>query len=543
MKRIIAAVLMAAITVGLFACAGSDSGITLEGVGMGYGGELVVSVTTSEEGDITKVVVTSHNETPSIGTLAVDELPAKIVEANGTDVDTVSGATITSNAIIKAVNNAIGADDDSANDDLQEQVATDLYRGIGYSTLGGGLNNYADGEDVPYYYLNQVFANTLFDEDGTILAITIDQMEITTPNTSSLTAPHFYGWPGQSYNYDENHDGNLTEITVDEDLFLEQFLGMETKRERGDTYMMASGNWGDQMDVYQSEFVGLNIDQVKEWYDTYTSDVNARPLKISDSSSDEDVAKFDALSQDEQDYIVDVTSSASISLNDEHGNILEAIISSYENREGVADVNKVSAHGTGVTLVGRLGPGTSNDMSTYSYNEVFVYTLFDDDGRILDVKIDQFEVKTGNTDGLNAFIGWPGTSYGDREATFDTLAEQMADLVTKNEQGEGYMMASGSWEDQINVYENLFIGMTADEVVAWYETYCSDVNGRPLIKITEESNEADIAKFDALSTDEQDMIVDAISGASISLNDEHGDIVLAIVKSFENRVNVDVTVG
>ena len=46
-------------------------------------------------------------ETPTIGGQAIQELPAKIVDAGSADVDGVAGATITSTAIKTAVQEAI----------------------------------------------------------------------------------------------------------------------------------------------------------------------------------------------------------------------------------------------------------------------------------------------------------------------------------------------------------------------------------------------------------------------------------------------------
>ena len=51
--------------------------------------------------------VVSQNETEGIGDKAIEALPAAIVAANSADVDTVASATITSNAIIEAVKDAL----------------------------------------------------------------------------------------------------------------------------------------------------------------------------------------------------------------------------------------------------------------------------------------------------------------------------------------------------------------------------------------------------------------------------------------------------
>lgn len=72
----------------------------------GLGGPMTVSVEIA--GDvITRVTVGEHHETPIYGTRALDQLPAAIVAANGLDVDTVSGATHTSIALLKAVDDCL----------------------------------------------------------------------------------------------------------------------------------------------------------------------------------------------------------------------------------------------------------------------------------------------------------------------------------------------------------------------------------------------------------------------------------------------------
>lgn len=60
-----------------------------------------------EGGVITAVNVLNHAETEGIADPALSDVPAAIVEANSTDVDVASGATLTSEAIINAVNNAL----------------------------------------------------------------------------------------------------------------------------------------------------------------------------------------------------------------------------------------------------------------------------------------------------------------------------------------------------------------------------------------------------------------------------------------------------
>lgn len=84
----------------------SGEGTTLTGTAKGFGGDVIVTVTM--DGDkIVKVEAQGPDETEGVGSTAIDQLPEKIVEVNSTDVDAVAGASITSNAIIDAVNNAL----------------------------------------------------------------------------------------------------------------------------------------------------------------------------------------------------------------------------------------------------------------------------------------------------------------------------------------------------------------------------------------------------------------------------------------------------
>ena len=62
---------------------------------------------TVDDTSIVSVTVTEHAETAGISDPAIERVPASIVEAQSVEVDTVSGATNTSNAIIAAVTAAL----------------------------------------------------------------------------------------------------------------------------------------------------------------------------------------------------------------------------------------------------------------------------------------------------------------------------------------------------------------------------------------------------------------------------------------------------
>ena len=79
---------------------------TYTGSAAGKNGDVKVEVTLSSD-KITDVKVTEHQETEGISDPAIEQVPAAIVEAQSLKVDTVSGATITSQAIIDAASAAL----------------------------------------------------------------------------------------------------------------------------------------------------------------------------------------------------------------------------------------------------------------------------------------------------------------------------------------------------------------------------------------------------------------------------------------------------
>lgn len=75
---------------------------TYTGTAEAHNGPIEVEVTI-ENGAIVDVTILAHDETDVLADPALEEIPAAIVENNSTDVDTISGVTVTSDAIIAAV--------------------------------------------------------------------------------------------------------------------------------------------------------------------------------------------------------------------------------------------------------------------------------------------------------------------------------------------------------------------------------------------------------------------------------------------------------
>ena len=60
------------------------------------------------EGDkIAAIDIVQQQETAGVGSLALEALPARIIEAQSTEVDAVAGATVSSTALKDAMNNAL----------------------------------------------------------------------------------------------------------------------------------------------------------------------------------------------------------------------------------------------------------------------------------------------------------------------------------------------------------------------------------------------------------------------------------------------------
>ena len=107
MKKLLAVILVLAMmmTTGLAVADTSYTGKADSQIG---GVDAVtVTVTLKDDGSIASVVVDECKDTAGICELPCEQLPAQMVELNSINVDAVAGATLTSEAIIAAVKNAL----------------------------------------------------------------------------------------------------------------------------------------------------------------------------------------------------------------------------------------------------------------------------------------------------------------------------------------------------------------------------------------------------------------------------------------------------
>ena len=121
------------------------SGDTFEGKAKGYKGDVVAKVTF--DGDKIVSIETDHGETEGLGADAIEKLIPEMVDNQTVNVDTVSGATFSSTALIEAVSAAIT---ESGRDvaDYQNEVAgnkekTESSKDVDVVVVGGGGAGFA----------------------------------------------------------------------------------------------------------------------------------------------------------------------------------------------------------------------------------------------------------------------------------------------------------------------------------------------------------------------------------------------------------------
>ncbi|MGF6906603.1 FMN-binding protein [Fusobacterium sp. PH5-44] len=212
-------------------------------------------------------------------------------------------------------------------------ASTKLFHGIGQSSnlrVGPGK----DKKGLEVYSLNYVTASAIFDENGKVINLIVDVLELSTPNYDGSSMPHFSGWPGTSgYNITDHESKEVIGVSSNTvDYISEEVANWKSKRDRGNAYGMNPKNeWNKQMDFYQNFFKGKSITEIEEWYNKNVSDKSGRPLS-EDVSSESDKEKYGKLSVAEKKALVDVIAGATMSLKDNHGDIIGAIKKAYENK-------------------------------------------------------------------------------------------------------------------------------------------------------------------------------------------------------------------
>ncbi len=161
MKKIIKNILLLLITVSIIAgCSVKNNTKSFKegtyiGVGTGRNGEIKLEVTFNEKG-ITNIEIVEHKETEGIADPAFEKLPKKIIETQTLEVDSISGATLTSNGIIQAVKDAVSQSGGNLNKTTRhvennniEEIETDIVVvGAGAAGISAALSAISNNVNV-----------------------------------------------------------------------------------------------------------------------------------------------------------------------------------------------------------------------------------------------------------------------------------------------------------------------------------------------------------------------------------------------------------
>ncbi len=191
-----------------------------------------------------------------------------------------------------------------------EVKAPVLYHGEG--VVANYRDNSAKGANSDN--LNVTTASVVFDQAGKIVDLKMDVLEITPKefpgwmdpkSTDAVKAPYLAG----------QKDG----------------FGWKSKLDEGNDYGMKAAavskkEWFEQMKFYEDYFKGKTVAEVKAWAAKYT-DANGRPFKFAypEKMTDADKAKTANFTAEEKKMLTDVTTGATMSLQDVHSRFLDAL--------------------------------------------------------------------------------------------------------------------------------------------------------------------------------------------------------------------------
>lgn len=143
-NKIIPIVLSMALALSACGSNGSNAKESGKGQAEGHKGEVIATV--NFDGDTIKSIETVHNETEGLGDQAIEKLTKEMVDNNTVKVDAISGATNSSIAFIKAVNDAIKDSGRNVKDyqkDVEAKEKNDSSKDVDVVVVGGGGAGFA----------------------------------------------------------------------------------------------------------------------------------------------------------------------------------------------------------------------------------------------------------------------------------------------------------------------------------------------------------------------------------------------------------------
>lgn len=256
MKRVLTGLILGAMGFSLAACGGGKTeskaagdSASLSGSAKGFGGDVTVTLT-KKDGKIIEAKIEGANETDNVGKAAIPKLQEQIVKANGADIDGVSGATVTSNAVKEAVKQALGEaspESSPAETKAEEKKESSSSSESKAEEAGGELRI---GEAYASAHGEKSFAQAVAVVKGdTVLAAYVDEYQFL-PKESAKGVP--------------NADGGLAEGYTGD-------VVLASKRENSDYYSglmkekaQATGTISGGYDAIQSFAAGKTIEELEK---------------------------------------------------------------------------------------------------------------------------------------------------------------------------------------------------------------------------------------------------------------------------------------
>ena len=134
----------------------TDTPIITTAAAKGFGGEVSVTLEILD-GVLTDVKIAGPDETPSVGGQAIEKLPGIMLNDNSVDVDGITGATATSEAILSAARQALKDSGqtltpmekaESSAKELEDETTDVLVIGGGGAGLAAAIAATQEGADV-----------------------------------------------------------------------------------------------------------------------------------------------------------------------------------------------------------------------------------------------------------------------------------------------------------------------------------------------------------------------------------------------------------
>ena len=212
--------------------------------------EMTVKVTVSKN-RITDIKVT-HQETPGIGEPVAESMPEEILELQGLGVDVVTGATLTSNAILSGVEDALkqaGATEDdikalknvkkSVKKEKDQTLSADVVViGAGGAGMAAAVTANQEGKSVIVIEKTSKMGGNTILSGGAMNAVD-DGSEVAKANNDSVALHYEQTLKGGDYQGKESLVHILTDHAWDGVLWLKD-LGMEFT---GVVFTVTGGMW------------------------------------------------------------------------------------------------------------------------------------------------------------------------------------------------------------------------------------------------------------------------------------------------------------